>query len=247
MYSNNKLLDELNQFLVDSLDDKHLKYLDDRGISSESISKFEIGTFPKLSMLFDHFDPVLLRESSIVFNATKSRFSNHTLTFPIKDFTGKVIAIVGRTLLSEEARRVDGIPKYMHTQYEKSKNLYNLDLAISHIRRKDHVFVVEGQMDVILMDQSGIHNVVGLGNSKLSTNQVLSLSKYCSKIIMIPDNDEAGLDGVSKLSQYSPWKYGIEMFYAQLPGNYHDAGDYFKNHTNKDFLTHVKKSIRRVE
>jgi len=247
MHNHNKLFNDLNDFLADSLDDRHLEYLDGRGITPASIDKFQIGRFPKLSALFDRFDPVALREASIVFNATKSRFSNHTLTFPIRDFMGNVIAIVGRTLQTEAQRKGDSIPKYMHTPYEKTKNLYNLDLAIPWLREKDYGFVVEGQMDVILADQAGIHNVTGLGNSKLSTNQVLSLSKYCSKIIMIPDNDEAGLEGMSKLSQYVQWNYGIQIYSAQLPGNCHDAGEYFQNHDNKDFLKHVKKSLRRVE
>lgn len=247
MHNNTKLFNDLNKFFASNLDDRHLDYLHGRSISAASINKFQIGRFPKLSLLFDHFDPVELREASIVFNATRARFSNHTLTFPVKDFMGNVIAIVGRTLATEAERKVEGFPKYMHTPYEKTKNLYNLDLAIPHVRDKDYVFVVEGQMDVIMADQAGIHNIVGLGNSNLSVNQVLSLSKYCSKVIMIPDNDDAGTEGMSKLSRYLPWNYGIQIFYARLPGKYHDAGEYFQTQTDKDFLLHVKNSIRRVE
>lgn len=243
----NKLLDDVAEFLHLSLDDRHRTYLFERGVSEASIDKFKIGRFPRLAELFEEFDPVQLREADIVFNATRSRFSRHTLTFPITDFKNSTVAILGRTLFSEAEMQKEGIPKYMHTPYEKSRNLYNLHSAVPFIREKDYVFVVEGQMDVIMADQMGVSNIVALGNHTLSTNQVLSLSKYCSKIIVVPDNDKAGQDGVEKLSTYNKWKYGIELFVAQLPSQYHDMGDFFKENGKGDFLTFIKKSIRRVE
>jgi len=241
------LFDDLSDYFNTHINSEHLKYLLSRGVSEESIETFGIGMLPgKLNKLFSLFDPVELRESGFIFNATRSRFSNHTLLFPIKDFRSSVIAFTGRTLLSETERKELGISKYTHTPYEKTKNLYNLDLAIPHMRSLDYVFVVEGQLDVILAYQRGVKNIVAVGNSALSSNHLLSISKYCTKIIVLFDNDEAGASGVAKLSQYSKWAYGIDLYYDFLPRKYHDMGEFIIENDKDSLLQHVKKTIKKV-
>ena len=241
------LFDDLSDYFNAHINSEHLKYLEGRGVSSASIEEFSIGMFPdRINKLFDNFDPVQLRESGMIFNSTRSRFSNHTLLFPIRDFAGKVIAFTGRTLMSDSERKKEGITKYTHTPYEKTKNVYNINLAIPHMRSSDYVLVVEGQLDVILAHQRGVKNIIAVGNSTLSSNRLLSISKYCTRIIVLFDNDEAGESGVAKLSQYSKWSHGIDLYYAFLPKSYHDMGDFIVENDKEKLLTHIKNSIKKV-
>ena len=44
--------------------------------------------------------------------------------------------------------------------FKKGSNLYNLDLARKLSNKQDHIYLVEGYMDVVGLNKNGIDNVV---------------------------------------------------------------------------------------
>lgn len=81
-----------------------LNYLTvDRGLSVDTIRRFEIGLFPQdLRELFELTDPKSLREAGIIKNASKSVFRTWDLVMPVRDVYGNHIAMAGRVRMSEE-------------------------------------------------------------------------------------------------------------------------------------------------
>ena len=172
-------------------DSDSMEYLRKRNISIESISKFEIGLFPQdLEELFSSINPIELRTSGIVFDASSSRFKKQDLIFPIKNVYGEYIAIAGRTRLSEEEREKRRIPKYMNSIYTKSQHLFGLNFAKYDILKTGVVYIVEGYFDVITPHQKGIHNVVAVCGKYLSARHIMLLSRYTDKMILLFDNEE---------------------------------------------------------
>lgn len=168
-----------------------LSYLYCRGIRKKTIKKFELGYFPNdLRDLFDSIDPVKLRESGIIYNASDSRFSSHNLIFPIRDLYGEHIAIAGRTILSETDMKKRKYSKYTNTQYPKKNHLYGLNYAKNEIFRKKCVYVVEGYFDVITPFQNGLTNIVAVCGKYLSVRQISLLGRYTKNIVLMFDNEE---------------------------------------------------------
>lgn len=191
-----------------------LEYLDNR-LTHDAQKKFGFGFFPPqahLKLLFSFIDEELLLANNILYQKNiesdyKIYFSsleNHNLILPYRDVYGKIIALVGRSLLTDEQRSPMNIPKYKNTSFEKSKNLFGLYESKKSILSKGHAYVVEGQFDCIQAHNHGIENVIALGSSNMSPEQLVLLLRYTNDIRLLLDNDEAGELGRKRIIE----KYG---------------------------------------
>jgi len=141
------------------------------------------------------------------------------IIFPIADAGGRIVAFSGRifpTCLdsaepaedesaspalpssSYQPRRDEGgQAKYINspetTLYEKSRILYGFDKAKTAIRQQNSCILVEGQMDVLMSHQCGIHNTVAASGTALTSKHLNLLSRMTDNIILAFDADEAGL------------------------------------------------------
>jgi len=113
------------------------------------------------------------------------RFYNSAI-FPIFDLYNKVIGVSARSLSSTNDF------KYINTVYTKGKHLYGLNITWQDCLKKRKVYVVEGNIDVVRMYQSGIKNVVGMLGSTLSLTQLTVLSRFVDEVVFVPDGDKAG-------------------------------------------------------
>ena len=77
--------------------------------------------------------------------------------FPIFDNADRVIAFSGRAIKED-----DKTPKYLNSPetklFYKSEVLYGFNVAKNYIRKLDYAVLVEGQMDLIMSQQTGILN-----------------------------------------------------------------------------------------
>jgi len=115
------------------------------------------------------------------------------IIFPISNNRGRVIAFGGRVL-------DDALPKYLNSPetevYRKSYSLYGLDIAQTHCRTAELVYIVEGYFDVIALHQNGIQNTVGTLGTALTNDHVRMLRGYIGqsgRAILVFDSDEAGI------------------------------------------------------
>ena len=175
-----------------------LKYLQERGLTEETIEKFDIGYSPGsfntiVRQLSEQFPlDLLLKSGLILASESDSRYYDRfrrRIIFPIQNESGKIIAFGGRIL-------GEGQPKYLNSPetvlYSKSRTLYGLNQARGTIRREDFAILVEGYMDCIALHQSGVTNAVASCGTSLTEWQAKLLSRFSEKIVVNFDPDSAG-------------------------------------------------------
>jgi len=120
--------------------------------------------------------------------------------FPIADARGRVIGFGARAL-------DDSQPKYINSPqsplFDKSGNLYALNLAKEAVREQGLVVIVEGYMDVITAHQNGFNNVVASMGTSVTERQVNTLKRMSKEMVFALDADAAGAEAMLRVEQTS--------------------------------------------
>ena len=157
------------------------------------------------------------------------RYFRNRIIFPIKNNTGNIIGFAGREIENKQ-------PKYLNTPngllYNKSKVLYNIDKAQIAIREKEEVIITEGYTDAIRLHSVGKENVVALGGTSFTNEQVLFLRRLTQKAILIFDSDEnkSGQNALRK-SARALMKNNFDVFTYRGIGTGEDPDSYFAANT----------------
>ena len=172
-------------------------YLQERGISDATLRKFGFGFAPdsrgKLKSALNDFGTDRLVEAGLLIapddgKEPYDRFRGR-LTYPIRDARGRCIAFSARIL-------GQGEPKYLNSPdtplFDKGRTLFNLDKAGPASRSAKRILVVEGQMDVIALDQAGIGEVVAPLGTAMTEAQLERLWRLEPEPILCFDGDPAG-------------------------------------------------------
>jgi DNA primase len=172
-------------------------YLEKRGISEATRRRFGFGFAPdargKLKAALKGFGNEKLVEAGLLIapddeREPYDRFRGR-LTFPIRDRRGRVIAFSARILGAGE-------PKYLNSPdtplFDKGRTLFNIDKAAAASRQANRVVVVEGQMDVIALDQAGIGEAVAPLGTALTEMQLALLWRLSPCPLVCFDGDSAG-------------------------------------------------------
>ena len=165
------------------------------------------------------------------------RFRDRVM-FPIFTVSGKPVAFAGRIL-----KKKDNVGKYVNSPdsliYSKTNELYGLFQAKQAISRADRCYLVEGQMDVISMYQSGIENVVASGGTALTKPQIRLIQRFTSNITVLYDGDAAGIHAALR---------GIDMFLEEgfnvkvvlLPDG-EDPDSFAQSHDSTEFIQYIEE------
>jgi DNA primase len=172
-------------------------YLKERGISEATRRKFGFGFAPDSrgrlrDALKNYGDDKLVEAGLLILpeeeKAPYDRFRGR-LTFPIRDARGRCIAFSARIL-------GPGEPKYLNSPdtplFDKGRTLFNLDKAGPASRAERRIIVVEGQMDVIALDQAGISEAVAPLGTALTESQLGLLWRLSPSPLLCFDGDPAG-------------------------------------------------------
>ena len=173
-------------------------YLDRRNIASEIIKEFRLGFSPggwedtKNYLMNKGYGKNELMEAGLIIEkegrGSYDRFRNR-LMFPISDIQGQVIGFGARVL-------DNSLPKYINSPqtsiFDKGNTLYGIDKAISVIRKKNLLIIVEGYMDVLAAHQHGWQNVVASMGTALTEKQVGIIKRLSKNITLALDADAAG-------------------------------------------------------
>ncbi len=174
------------------------KYLKQRGLSGEALHPLGLGFAPKGKAFLEAMEKLGISEEVLLEaglavrrdeDAVRPRFWGRLL-FPIHDLRGRVVGFGGRVL-------GDGEPKYLNSPdsriFHKGQLLYNLHHARPAIRRAEKAIVVEGYFDVLRTVEAGMENVVAPLGTSLTSDQAALLKRYAAEVILLYDNDPAGL------------------------------------------------------
>ena len=173
-------------------------YLKERHLEEEAIKIFDIGlaldkehSLHKLLLSKNYNINALLELGLINRNGTYlNDVFNDRIIFPIHDLDGNPIGFTGRIYKNNDQAKY--INSNESIKKKKGQILFNYHRAISEIKKKREVIIVEGNMDAIRMYASGIKNVVALMGTSLTKEQVTIIKNMRAKVILMLDNDEAG-------------------------------------------------------
>lgn len=172
------------------------RYLRDRQLSDETITRFGLGYSNKTSddlyryLKGKGYGDGLLKQTGLVTieeRGTYDKFWNRVM-FPIMDVNNRVIGFGGRVMGAGE-------PKYLNSPetklFDKSRNLYGLNYA--RLSREKYILICEGYMDVIAMHQAGFTNAVASLGTAFTTQHAQLLKRYTDKVVLTYDSDGAGV------------------------------------------------------
>lgn len=197
-------------------------YLKQRKISPKIIDKFKIGYAPS-SGLKEYLNSSGIEDKILIdIGLVNKNFRDYfydRLIFPIYNIAGRVIGFGGRALSSEQQ------PKYLNSPesqlFKKRENLYGLNFALSEIRKKQHIFVVEGYMDTIALHQAGISNAVAPLGTAISAEQIKNLWRFAKEISICMDGDSAGRHAATRVAELALpiLEPGYTLKFVTLPSN----------------------------
>lgn len=179
------------------------KYLEERGLTKQTIEEFEIGWAPNdMDGLNVHFinnlghRPDDIVRAGLAFKTDRGlqmdRFRGRIM-FPIHNHLGKVVGFTGRILPQFDK---GDMGKYVNSPetpiFLKSKLLYGFWKSKNHIKESDSAFLVEGQMDFLMSWQAGIKNVIASSGTALTVEHLKAVRRLTDKLILSFDTDEAG-------------------------------------------------------
>jgi len=186
-----------------------LKYLKERGVSGEMIDSFQIGFAPAdREFLFKFlkqkgYSEEFLGKSGLFSSKYKaSSIFSGRLMFPITDRQGRIAAFGGRALPGVLQSDGSEPPKYINSPeteiYKKRQTLFAIEQAKPLMRKEKTIYLAEGYMDVIALHQAGIRNAAAPLGTAFTEEQALWLRRWAEKVVLIFDNDEAGINAAYK-------------------------------------------------
>lgn len=176
-----------------------LKYIESRGINETTLKTFKLGYAPdSFEKLVDFLKskniPIDLADKlGLVRKRDRSGhydFYRHRLMFPIHNTKGQIIGFGGRALAKDDSAKYINSPE--SPIYNKSRELYGLDLAKKSITKSDKVLIVEGYVDVLACHQLGLEIAVAPLGTSLTDQQIKILKRYTQNFHLMFDGDNAG-------------------------------------------------------
>jgi len=220
------------------------RYLQERGLSPESIEKFHLGYSP------NRWDWLLRRAQSGGIKATDleaagrlarsqdggrtyDRFRGRVL-FSIRDPQDRPVGLGGRVLPESGSTSP---AKYINSPetplFAKSHLLYGLDVAREAMHKTHRALVMEGYTDTIIAHQCGFCDAVAVLGTALNERHIQILKRFVKQIVLVLDGDEAGKRRTNEV---------LELFVSQnadlrvltLPGD-QDPCEYLLEHGAEAF------------
>lgn len=142
------------------------------------------------------FDPDVLQRHDIGFDEKHGR-----ITFPIRDLTGQLVGISGRTVLGQTPRYKVYTKEYtafglgIRQPPQRGSilwNAHNVYNSVFFSTRSERVVVVEGFKACLWLIQAGIPNTVALLGSHLTEQHKWILERMGGKVYLMLDNDPPG-------------------------------------------------------
>lgn len=186
---------KLQSIFLDTDEEEQTAEKPNRG-KKEKAKKKEIINPPltfTLNLMAKH--PYLLKERNLkpetierfgIGYCSKGVMAGH-IAVPVHNEQGELVAYAGRRIKEDDDK-----PKYKFpTGFQKQYVLYNLHRALK--TDEDYLILVEGFFDVFRLYELGYPNAVALMGSSISELQQKLLIDSTDKLMLMLDNDEAGL------------------------------------------------------
>ncbi len=199
-------------------------YLARRGVTMRDADAFELGWAPaSWRSLVDALTregasaDQLLKCGLVLQNDRGRDFHDRfrgRLIFPIRNVSGRVIALGGRLVDGEGAKYLNSPEGVL---YNKRNNLYLLDRAKKTIREKGRSILVEGYMDAVRLHMHGYQETVASLGTSLTESQASLLKRFADKCFICYDGDTAGQNATLR-GMYVLQRAGLQVYVVNAPG-----------------------------
>ena len=201
-----ELMVRVARFYVESLgrEARARDYLSRRGLSSETLERFQIGYAPsswnEVLKRFgtDDAQRRRLSETGLIIERERgqAQFSDRhydrfrdRIMFPIRDTRGRVIAFGGRIIDAGE-------PKYLNSPetvlFHKGRELYGLHETRRARSSLKCLVVVEGYMDAVRLHQEGVDYAVATLGTATTAEHFRRIFRLVPEVVFAFDGDRAG-------------------------------------------------------
>ncbi|MDR1725905.1 MAG: DNA primase [Bacteroidales bacterium] len=231
-----------------------LSYFRERELTEETIKTWELGyckdawkDFTEYALKNGYSEELLAKAGLTIIkeNTENSNQNSHhncydrfrgRVIFPIYSVSGRPIGFTGRLLSSDKTKA-----KYVNSPesviYSKGKVLFGLHLSKSHIINNDRCYLVEGNMDAIMMYQCGIKNVVATSGTALTEDQIRLLKRYTSNVTILYDGDAAGIHATFRAIDMF-LTFGLKIKIVLFPDN-EDPDSFARQNTQAEFQRYI--------
>ena len=237
-----------NELLNNPESKDSLDYLINRKLTLNTIKNFKLGYVKKNLNIFDNlekkFGQKAVKECGIFYfdekkNTYVDRFRDRII-FPINSISGPPIAMGGRII-----QKNSFFAKYINSPetqfFKKGNNLYNIDKARRLSNKLDKIFLVEGYMDVIGLNNYGIQNCVANLGTALTEKQIAILNQFFNEIVICFDGDESGYKAAVRAAENSvrELKPEKQISFLFLPGG-EDPDTFISKNGKEKFIKYYE-------
>jgi len=174
-----------------------------------------------------HYSSDILMKYDVGLCSNSEKIMNNRVVVPIYDNDYKyMIGCSGRSIFEKcekckcfhnpeekcpETENSWKYPKWKHSIDFKSQNsLYNMWFAKESILKTSTAIIVESPGNVWRLEENGVHNSVAIFGSSLSDRQKILLdSSGAMNLVLLMDNDEAGVKASNQIKQKCQNTYRI--------------------------------------
>lgn len=225
-------------------------YLHQRGLNDNDIKEFNLGLSLNDNNLAKFLEKKKMSlEQALSLGLVNQKNLEYTdvfknrILFPIHDLEGHVVGFTGRIYKDNNG------PKYLNSRetplFRKGQILFNYHRAKKYIQLQKEVILVEGNMDAIRMYINDFKNTLALMGTSLTEEQVRILKNLRSKVILMLDNDEAGLTATYTVGE-ELIKSGIEVFVIRLSGK-KDPDEYILSFGAEAMKENIERPLSFLE
>jgi DNA primase len=176
------------------------KYAEKRGIDEATAKLFNVGCAPEgwdnlcRFLMGKGYPGELLEKAGLAVKGKRGYYDRlrDRLVFPILDTMGRTVSFGGR----EMGEPREGNPKYLNGPespvFHKGRVLFGLFEGADAIRKSKRAIIVEGYMDVVILNQRGYPGCLATLGTALTREHVESLRRRADSAVLVYDGDEAG-------------------------------------------------------
>ena len=241
------------QNLQSNPNSEQAKYLQSRGLTADTISKFKIGVSLNFDALPKYLKKMNFKEEDMYMAGVVGKneygyydFYGGRVIFPIFNGFGEVVAFSGRSIEASPDHT-----KYKNTPqtpiFNKSEILFGYNFArdLKKQHMLDSLVLVEGHIDVIMCHQAGITNVIGCMGTALTNIHAKKIKQLVDNVILCLDGDNAGASATYKAIDILKAS-GLNVRVVRLTLA-KDPDEYIKKFGKDKFLECLENSVDCVD
>ena len=170
------------------------------------------------------------------------------LMIPIRDVQGRTIAFAGRQLPITLETDPSHDAKYINSPetpiFSKSRALFGIHSARTHISDDKPVILVEGQLDALRCWDRGFEQAIAPQGTAITEQQLSIIRRYSPKLYCVLDGDNAGQKAAYRMLPMA-LKEGLEVAFFELAKG-HDPDTFLLENGAEAFQEHLEKATSPI-